>query len=93
MFVMFQAVFAWSEPVAWTAIEAGFQSARLADQSRDMPLPDNWLRSFLVDGMGWSARRQPSMVFLPQIVLLFLFILVLEESWATWRARRFCWTA
>jgi len=41
-------------------------------------LPDNWLRSLLVDGI--IAGVGGVVVFLPQILILFFFILVLEES-------------
>ncbi|MDE1156215.1 MAG: ferrous iron transport protein B [Acidobacteriaceae bacterium] len=41
-------------------------------------LPDNWLRALLRDGI-WNGV-QSVLVFLPQILLLFLFIGVLEDS-------------
>jgi ferrous iron transport protein B len=41
-------------------------------------LPRAWLRSLLVDGV--IAGAGGVLVFLPQIVILFFFILVLEES-------------
>ncbi len=41
-------------------------------------LPDNWLRALLRDGL-WNGV-QSVLVFLPQILLLFLFIGVLEDS-------------
>ncbi len=41
-------------------------------------LPDNWLRPLLRDGL-WNGV-QSVLVFLPQILLLFLFIGVLEDS-------------
>jgi ferrous iron transport protein B len=41
-------------------------------------LPDNWLRLLLRDGV-WNGV-QSVLVFLPQILLLFLFIGVLEDS-------------
>jgi ferrous iron transport protein B len=47
------------------------------------------LRSLLVDGV--IAGLGGVLVFLPQILILFAFILVLEEA-ATCRARRSCWT-
>jgi len=43
-----------------------------------MWLPDNWLRALLRDGL-WNGV-QSVLVFLPQILLLFLFIGVLEDS-------------
>jgi ferrous iron transport protein B len=41
-------------------------------------LPDNWLRLLLRDGL-WNGV-QSVLVFLPQILLLFLFIGILEDS-------------
>ena len=43
-----------------------------------LALPDNWLRALLRDGL-WNGV-QSVLVFLPQILLLFLFIGVLEDS-------------
>lgn len=41
-------------------------------------LPDGWVKSLLVDGV--IAGAGGVLVFLPQILILFFFILVLEES-------------
>lgn len=74
MFVMFQAVFSWSEaPIGW--IEGGF--AALDAGVRDI-LPDGLLRSMITDGL--IAGVGAVLVFLPQILILFAFILVLEAS-------------
>ncbi len=74
LFVMFQAVFAWSEaPIAW--IEQSF--VWLTD-TIDAALPAGFLRSLLVDGI--VAGVGSVVVFLPQILILFFFILVLEAS-------------
>ncbi|HEX6219353.1 MAG TPA: ferrous iron transporter B, partial [Sphingomicrobium sp.] len=74
MFVMFQAVFAWSEaPVGW--IEAGM--AALAEAAT-AAIPDGLLRSMIVDGV--IAGVGAVVVFLPQILILFLFILLLEGT-------------
>jgi ferrous iron transport protein B len=74
LFLMFQAVFAWAEaPMGW--IEAGTEAL---GQAVAQALPDGWLRSLLVDGV--IAGAGGVLVFLPQIVILFAFILVLEES-------------
>jgi ferrous iron transport protein B len=71
---MFQAVFAWSEaPISW--IEAGF--AVLSNQVTAMT-PDNWVRSLMNDGI--IAGVGAVVVFLPQILILFLFILLLEST-------------
>jgi ferrous iron transport protein B len=74
MFLMFQAVFAWSEaPIGW--IESGV--AALQGAVVDI-VPDGLLRSMLVDGV--LAGVGAVVVFLPQILILFLFILLLEAS-------------
>ncbi|SMF64555.1 ferrous iron transporter B [Allosphingosinicella indica] len=74
MFLMFQAVFAWSEaPIGW--IEGGM--AALQGVVNDV-LPDGFLQSLLVDGV--IAGVGAVVVFLPQILILFLFILLLEAS-------------
>jgi ferrous iron transport protein B len=73
LFVMFQAVFAWARPLM-DAIQAGF--AFLGVLVETWPLPD-LLRSFLKDGLISGVGSV--IVFLPQIVILFFFILVLED--------------
>jgi ferrous iron transport protein B len=74
LFVMFQAVFAWAAvPMAW--IEAG--TAWVGD-GITQALPAGLLQSLLVDGI--VAGVGGVLVFLPQILVLFFFILVLEES-------------
>lgn len=74
MFVMFQAVFAWSEtPVGW--IEAGIGAL---GSGAAAILPDGLLQSLVVDGIISGVGAV--VVFLPQILILFLFILLLEAS-------------
>ncbi len=74
LFLVFQAVFAWAElPMGW--IEAATEAA--AEGLRGL-LPAGLLRSLLADGI--VAGVGSVLVFLPQIVILFFFILVLEES-------------
>jgi ferrous iron transport protein B len=74
LFVMFQAVYAWSEaPIGW--IEGGFA---LLTEAINGALPDSIFRSFLTDGV--IAGVGAVVVFLPQILILFLFILLLEAS-------------
>ena len=74
LFVMFQAVFAWSEvPVGW--IESGM--ALLGQAASDL-LPAGLLRSLVVDGVIGGVGAV--VVFLPQILILFFFILLLEAS-------------
>ncbi|HUD92175.1 ferrous iron transporter B [Sphingobium sp.] len=74
LFIMFQAVYAWSEaPIAM--IEGFAESA--AGIARDA-LPDGIVRSFLVDGVINGVGSV--VVFLPQILILFFFILMLEAT-------------
>ena len=74
LFVVFQAVFAWAEaPMGW--IEAATAGTGAWIEAR---LPVSLLRSLVVDGL--VAGLGGVVVFLPQILILFFFILVLEES-------------
>jgi ferrous iron transport protein B len=73
LFVMFQAVFTWAEP-AMKLIEAAFTGLGAASKAW---LPDGLLQSFVTDGV--IAGVGGVIVFLPQIVILFLFILLLED--------------
>ena len=74
LFLMFQAVYAWAAPfqdgisasVAWLSAQAGTL------------LPDGILRSLLQDGI--FAGLGTVLEFLPQILILFAFILALEET-------------
>uniref|UniRef100_UPI0038B3B50F ferrous iron transport protein B n=1 Tax=Permianibacter fluminis TaxID=2738515 RepID=UPI0038B3B50F len=74
LFLIFQAVFAWAE---WpmSLIETG--TAALGNWLAST-MSESLLRSLLVDGI--IAGLGGVIVFLPQIVILFFFILVLEES-------------
>ncbi|HDS1578296.1 TPA: ferrous iron transport protein B [Stenotrophomonas maltophilia] len=74
MFLIFQAVYAWATPLM-DAIEAGF--AWLGTLVGSV-LPEGPLASLLTDGI--IAGVGGVVVFLPQILILFFFILVLEES-------------
>jgi ferrous iron transport protein B len=74
MFVMFQAVFSWAEaPMDW--IDGGM--AWLGELTA-ANLPEGPLSSLLVNGI--IAGAGAVLVFLPQILILFLFILALEDS-------------
>jgi ferrous iron transport protein B len=74
LFLMFQAVFSWATVPA-DAIDAGFVALQQAIGSSMAP---SALRSLLADGV--IAGVGAVIVFLPQILILFLFILVLEAS-------------
>ncbi|MBX3626769.1 MAG: ferrous iron transporter B [Rhizobacter sp.] len=74
LFLMFQAVFSWAA-LPMDAIKAATEGAGawLTTHMADGPL-----RSLLVDGV--IAGAGGVLVFLPQILILFFFILVLEDS-------------
>ena len=74
MFLIFQAVYAWATPLM-DGIEAGFA---WLGQFAAANLPEGPLSSLLVDGI--IAGVGGVLVFLPQILILFAFILALEES-------------
>ncbi len=74
LFVMFQAVFTWASVPA-DAIDAGFGWLQDAIKTA---MPDGFVRSLITDGL--IAGVGAVIVFLPQILILFLFILVLESS-------------
>lgn len=74
LFVVFQAVFAWATPFA-DALDAGVMA--LADGVRGAMtpgLPRDLLTDGVISGVGSVV------VFLPQIVILFFFILTLEAT-------------
>ena len=73
LFVMFQAVFTWAKPLM-DGIEASIAwlGAFVATV-----LPDGLLRSLIVDGVISGVGSV--LVFLPQILILFLFIIALED--------------
>ena len=74
MFLVFQAVFAWSRPpMEW--IQAGIEALRAALGGA---IPESALKSLLLDGV--LAGVGSVLVFLPQILILFFFILLLEDS-------------
>ena len=74
LFLMFQAVFSWAK-APQNLINAGIQglSAYLAQV-----LPAGPLRGLLLEGV--LAGTGSVLVFLPQILILFLFIIALEDS-------------
>ncbi len=74
MAVVFQAVFAWATPLmdlidGWTAALGSSVSGALGD---------GWLSSLVADGV--IAGVGSVIIFLPQILILFLFIILLEDS-------------
>ena len=73
MFVVFMSLFSWSAP-AIDAIDAGF--GWVGEQARKV-LPDGVVADFVVDGV--IAGVGSVLVFLPQILLLFFFLGLLED--------------
>jgi ferrous iron transport protein B len=74
VFAVFQVVFTIGQPLSdgmGTLLTNLGAHAALA-------LPDNWIRALVRDGL-WNGV-QSVLVFLPQILLLFLFIGILEDS-------------
>ena len=74
LFLIFQAVFSWAAPLM-DGIDAGV--AFIGEWLSEV-MPEGVLRSLLVDGV--IAGTGSVLVFLPQILILFFFILVLEDS-------------
>ncbi len=74
LFLIFQAVFAGAQaPMDAVKAAVAWLSGLLAQN-----LPEGLLKSLLIDGV--LAGVGSVLVFLPQILILFFFILVLEES-------------
>ncbi len=74
LFLIFQAVFSWATP----AMDGIKVASEWLGGAVGSVLPDGWVKSLIVDGV--IAGAGGVVVFLPQIVILFFFILVLEES-------------
>jgi ferrous iron transport protein B len=71
---VFQAIFAWATPLI-DGVDALVTSSGAWVGAA---LPDSWFRSLIVDGV-WAGVGSV-IVFLPQILILFLFLGVLEDS-------------
>jgi ferrous iron transport protein B len=74
MFVLFQSLFAWADP-AIALVEAFF--GLIAELTRDA-LPPGLLTDFVIDGVIGGVGSV--IVFLPQILLLFFLIGMMEDS-------------
>ena len=74
LFLIFQAVFSW----ATVPMDAIKTATNWAAESVIAVLPDTWWRSLITDGL--IAGLGGVVIFLPQILILFFFILLLEES-------------
>ncbi|HEY2246503.1 MAG TPA: ferrous iron transporter B [Bradyrhizobium sp.] len=73
LFVMFQAVFAWAQPLM-LLLSSGFDAT---GQFVHDVIPAGLVQSFLQNGVISGVGSV--IVFLPQIVIIFLFILLLED--------------
>jgi ferrous iron transport protein B len=74
MFLIFQAVYAWAAPLM-----EGIDAATVwLGEALAARMPEGPLQSLLVDGI--IAGLGGVIIFLPQILILFAFILALEES-------------
>ena len=73
LFVMFQAVFTWAQPLM-QLLSSAFDAA---GQFVHDTLPGGLLQSFLQNGVISGVGSV--VVFLPQIIIIFLFILLLED--------------
>ena len=74
LFLIFQGVFAWATPFA-DAIDGGFSALSAWVSANTAPgLGQSFLTDGLIAGVGGVI------VFLPQIIILFAFILVLEAT-------------
>jgi ferrous iron transport protein B len=71
---VFQSIFSWAQPLMNGLQKMVLSSGQLIQSA----LPDSPWRSLLIDGI-WSGVGSV-VVFLPQILLLFLFIGILEDS-------------
>ncbi len=74
LFVIFQAVFAWAAPLT-DALDGG---AGALGAWVEGAMPASFLRDLLTEGI--IAGVGSVVVFLPQIVILFLFILIMEAT-------------
>jgi ferrous iron transport protein B len=73
LFVMFQAVFAWAQPLM-ELLNSGFDSlGELVHNALPAGLLQSFLQNGVISGVG------SVIVFLPQIIIIFLFILLLED--------------
>ncbi|HLW25356.1 MAG TPA: ferrous iron transporter B [Steroidobacteraceae bacterium] len=74
LFLIFQAVFAWAQ-LPMDAIKSGVNTVGAA---LDHVMPASLLKDLLINGV--LAGTGSVLVFLPQILILFFFILILEDS-------------
>jgi ferrous iron transport protein B len=73
LFVMFQAVFAWAQPLMELLSHAFAALGQLVHDTLPAGLLQSFIQNGVISGVG------SVIVFLPQIVIIFLFILLLED--------------
>src|SRR5690348_11173249 len=73
LFVMFQAVFAWTQPLMELLTSAFDGLGQLVHDFLPAGLLQSFLQNGVISGVGTVI------VFLPQIIIVFLFILLLED--------------
>ena len=73
LFVMFQAVFAWAQPLMELLSSAFTALGQMVHDTLLAGLLQSFLQNGVISGVG------SVIVFLPQIVIIFLFILLLED--------------
>jgi ferrous iron transport protein B len=73
LFVMFQAVFAWAQPLMQMLSSSFDALGQLVHDTLPAGLLQSFLQNGAISGVGSVV------VFLPQIVIIFLFILLLED--------------
>ena len=73
LFVMFQAVFAWAQPLMQLLSSAFDALGQLVHDTLPAGLLQSFLQNGVISGVG------SVIVFLPQIIIIFLFILLLED--------------
>jgi ferrous iron transport protein B len=73
LFVMFQAVFAWAQPLMEVLSDAFSALGQLVHNTLPAGLLQSFLQNGVISGVG------SVIVFLPQIIIIFLFILLLED--------------
>jgi ferrous iron transport protein B len=73
LFVMFQAVFAWAQPLMELLSDSFTALGQLVHDTLPAGLLQSFLQNGVISGVG------SVIVFLPQIIIIFLFILLLED--------------
>jgi len=73
LFVMFQAVFAWAQPLMQLLASAFDAAGQFVHDTLPAGIGQSFLQNGVISGVG------SVIVFLPQIIIIFLFILLLED--------------